>query len=208
MNKKEDIKNELNEISPFLSDLNKDRKEGFSLPNNYFENFEDRLMSRIKEENALIGSTKTDDSDISFISWLLKAVELLFTPKYAVPFATAVVLVVFGFQFFGKAASVNMDEPSLIAQLSVEETNSFILNNIEDFSIDDIIELVEADAIEDIHIDLPSLHHENLNNKQTINTEKDNESAFDKALESADAINLLDDLSDDDFEEDYEEGYF
>ena len=80
--------------------MNKERKEGFSIPNNYFENFEDRLMSRIKEEDALSGSTESNATDISFIPWLLKAVQLLFTPKYAVSFATAVVLVVFGFQFF------------------------------------------------------------------------------------------------------------
>ena len=208
MNKKDEINNELNEISPFLSDLNKDRKEGFSIPKNYFDNFENRLMSRIREEEALSGSKIADSVDNTIFSWIQNAVKLLFTPKYAVSFSIAVVAVVFGIQFFSISTSDTTQEPSLIAQLSIEETHLFIVNNIHDFSIDDIIEIVETEVIEDLHIDLPSLHYENKNEKQVINKEKDKQSSFDKALESAEAKNLFDELSDEDFDEAYDEGYF
>ena len=55
---------------------------------------------------------------------------------------------------------------------------------------------------------MPSLHYENKNEKQVINKEKDKQSSFDKALESAEAKNLFDELSDEDFDEAYDEGYF
>jgi hypothetical protein len=210
--KNKKIKDELNELSPFLSDLNSDRKEGFTTPDNYFERFEDRLMSRIREEEALSGNTNKETAGIAEESWFMKTMRLLITPKYAASFASCMLLLVFGLNYILNKKMGTDKGPLLLAQLTIEETNEYIINNIEDFATADIIESIGVDVIDEIHNNLPALGKQiqEVEKKPIVdnNFKTEDKSAMDKAIEATDAHDLLDDLTEDDIEEGFYDDIF
>ena len=210
--KNKEIKDELNEISPFLSDLTSDKKEGFSTPEHYFDRFEDRLMSRIREEEALSGAKNKETVGVGNESWFIKSIRLFFTPKYTVGFISCVCLLVFGLNFILNKKITTAEGPLLLAQLSIEETNEYIINNIEDFATTDIIESIEVDVVNEIQNTLPTLENSNkaLDKKTIIDNDViiEEKSAMDKAIEETDAHDLFDELTEDDIEEEFYDDIF
>ncbi|MCP4439816.1 MAG: hypothetical protein GY810_12805 [Aureispira sp.] len=146
---KKEIAEELNEISPFLAKLKKEKKPQSGLPSNYFNNFGDRLLSRIKEEEALTPKTtanaKKDNSFWAKISWL-------FRPQYAIGLATMLILVVVGINMLNQtpATVVNDNPEQLLAQLSADDLNIYIDENLDEFSTEDIIETMDEQTIEQL----------------------------------------------------------
>jgi len=203
--KKNEIKDELEELSPFLSKLKKDKKEGFSMPANYFEGFEDRLMHRIHEEEALEGTTSSDTGSassptIGFWSFI----KSMFRPQYAVGFSVAMVLIVFSLYLFNNGEQT-VNQPILLAQvleeeLTLAETEAYIISNIDDFATEDIVESLATEELDDIQADLPTIE-KTVTEEVEIEEPKDVKSSMDKALEEIDTEDFLDDLTEEDLED-------
>jgi hypothetical protein len=203
--KKNEIKDELEKLSPFLSKFKKDKKNGFSMPANYFERFEDRLMNRIYEEEALEATTSPDTGSASSPTirfWSF--VRLLFIPQYAAGFSIGIVVIVFGLYFFNNGVQT-VDQPILLAQvleeeLTLEETKDYIINNIDDFATEDIVESLAAAEVDDIQADLPTIEKTVIEEVEIEETQ-DGKSSMDKAFEEIENEDFLDDLTEEDLED-------
>lgn len=182
---------ELKELSSFLSKLPKSKKQEV-LPKDYFQNFEARLMNRINEEEAL----KPKTIETKTTSWWDK-ISTIFIPKYAFGFASVIILIV---SVFFVLNDNNATQEDLLAELSQEEATTYIVNNIEDFSTEEIIaslELNEIKKIETITIIKPTIE-----NKTT--EPSSSKTAMEKAIEQAGGERILEDLKAEDIEEELE----
>ena len=202
--KKKKIQDELNELSPFLSNLKKDKKEGFSMPANYFENFDNRLMGRIQEEEALSGATSSNSttslpSSLGFWAFM----KSLIAPKYALGFATCAILLVVGLQWTMQEKGLEK-QPLLLAELTLAETNEYIINNLEEFETEDIVASLETEDVEQIQNKI-SVIEKDLDSEPSLEkteVEEGEKSSMDKALEKAGVEDFLDDLTEEDLEDD------
>jgi len=193
---KKKINKELEALSPFLSNLKKDKKEEFSMPVNYFDKFEDRLMHRIEEEAAL--STERHSEENTTNSFLSR-IKSFFRPHYAIGFSTCLLLIIGSIYVLKPVDSpTNLDTiEGLLADGSID---TYIYNHIEDFRTEDIVALLEVDEVADIQEDIVG---EEALNATAVNTEKTTEtvqSSMDKALDAVAADDLLDDLTEEDLE--------
>ena len=134
MKKKNEIKDELQKLSPFLADLKKEHN--FKVPENYFKSLPDKVLDQARV------TTKTPEHSPAQPSWLDRLAEyvlFLFQPKYAVGFATVLIVVVASI-YFMRGPDNQTDGSFMIASQYVEE-------NIDEF---DAEMLWEASVFEDV----------------------------------------------------------
>lgn len=188
-NSKKEIAEELNEIAPFLAKLSKEKTQDKSLPADYFNNFEHRLMSRIQEEEALTPKpTIQQPKETSFwakISWI-------FDWKYSAAWSFAIVVGLIGLNVLSQTPEtvVQQSPDELLAALTDEDLNTYINEHIEEFSTEDIIETMTPETLEQ----LPS--SERILTDAKISTEAPKLSIDDLTEEE-----ILNALDDDDLEE-------
>ena len=139
MNKKDDIREELREHSPFLSKL-KDQEEAFKVPKGYFKSLPDEIMRQIKaEENPI-----SPQSSPSILDQLINQLQWLLQPRPALALASIAVLIAIGISFLG-SDNIPTTENDLWADISSEEINQYVASNIEDFDTDLLIETGNID---------------------------------------------------------------
>lgn len=194
--KKNKINKELEELSPFLSQLKKDKKEGFSMPANYFDTFEDRLMHRIEEEAAL-SPIRHSEKETTF--QFFKTIKAFFSPRYAIGFSTCLILIIGSVYVLNPVESTtNIDAmEGLLADGSID---AYIYNNIEDFKTEDIVAFLGEDEVADFQEDIIG---EELTVSTNLNLETSTEAAkssMDKALEVVEIDDLLDNLTEEDLD--------
>jgi hypothetical protein len=194
--KKNKINKELEELSSFLSNLKKDKKDAFSIPENYFDKFEDRLMHRIEEEAALSPERHSEKKvAIPFFS----RIKAFFRPHYAIGFSTCLLLIIGSFYVLKPVDSPTNLEimEGLLADGSID---SYIDDHIEDFRTEDIVASLGLEELIDIQEDI--IGEEELNSDM-LSKEKPTEtikSSMDKALDAVEMEDLLDDLTEEDLE--------
>ena len=194
--KKNKINEELEEISPFLSNLKKDKKDEFSMPTNYFDSFEDRLMHRIEEETALSPEGHSDRKETaSFFSKM----KVFFRPHYAIGFSTCLLLIIasiYVIQPVDKPSNLDTME-GLLADGSID---SYIYNHIEDFRTEDIIASLNLDEVADIQVDVIGEEEPVSNVTPKEKPTKIVKSSMDKALDAVEVEDLLDELTEEDLD--------
>lgn len=193
MKESDNIKKELEQLSPWLHQLKSVEKNVEKQPPaNYFNHLEDRLMSRIQEEEALVKNNNTAKVEQSWWSKLLKR---LWQPQYATGIGVvAVVLVLFTVDFGSNNNELaTADSNTLLAGLSIEETTAYVLDNIQEFETTEITALVEEELInETITEELPETI-------PTVTTPKTN--TIEKALEELEEEGeFLDELTEEEIE--------
>ncbi len=198
MNEEESIKKELDQIAPNLAKINKDRSKGYDVPQDFFASFESKLMHRIEKE-----STNEPIEEPTINHKINNAtIFVLLNHKFSWLIAASIV----GFFIFYTVElnpSKGIDTNRLFAQLSIQETDYYILDNIAEFELDELINLADERTIVDIQDALPVLDIENTSNDIQL------ELGFTKlneVFETSDVDALLDDLSDDELlelEEDF-----
>ncbi len=182
MEENKNIKKELEDLSPWLHELkSKSTPERKGPPKDYFQNFEDRLMHRIQEEEALTEKPLVEETRLS--SWWKRILAGLFQPKYAVGFSVAIIVVVFFANGLGETPTAPQTKTTnlLLAELSVEETTDYIINNIQDFETTEIMGVVEEMVID-----------EQISEKLTITTIEPASELNEEVLEPAKEDNTLD----------------
>jgi hypothetical protein len=190
------INKELEELSPFLSNLKKDKKEDFSMPANYFDKFEDRLMHRIEEEAALSPERHSENgTGVSFLS----RIKAFFRPHYAIGFSTCLLLIIGSIYVLKPVeSSTNLDAmEGLLADGSID---TYIYNHIEDFRTEDIVALLEVEEVADIQVDMIGEEVPVSNDTPTEKPTETIQASMDKALDAVAVDDLLDDLTEDDLE--------
>jgi hypothetical protein len=174
---KEEFEEELKGLSPFLHNLKKDSKKEdvFKVPQNYFDTLADTIIEKAQaqEKQSYPLSKKAIQQAPSvakphFLEQVREWIESLLQPRYALGFATALVIVVAGWWFVNYRNSP-LPVDSETAQLSHEEIHQYITENIDDFDEELILKNQElADTEGDINIsddDIQKYLEENIDEK-------------------------------------------
>ena len=188
MENQDNIKKELDDLTSSLSTINKDRTKGFEVPEDYFSKFESKLMQKIENE--------LDSNPISIVSDSKNEskgkIVLLKRSVYVVVAASLVGL----FLFFNSDLFQNdsLDSQVLLAQLTAQETNSYILEHIQEFDTEDISELADESTLDELQEAL--LVYEFQIQDEIIISEEDQNPIKD-IFDSENLDQFLDDLSED-----------
>jgi len=200
MNKKE-IEEELKDISPFLANIKKDKKEGFSMPANYFDRFEDRLMHRIETESALEPKAiqENDNKSVwSFFRGLLTA-----KMQYAMGISMVVLVMLIALPLINQEPTLpSATSSGLLAQLSQEEAKNYVAEHVDDFSTEDLTATVEQERLNELQATVTVVVEEEIIETEPI--EVGTSEQLDEALEKIDEA-VLDDLSEEMLEEDLDD---
>ncbi len=141
MSKNDEIKKELEEVSPFLANLEK--ANPFKVPVNYFDSLSDDLASELfaKEEQSISPERKR-----SWLDGIINNFAALFTPRYAFGLASLLVLLIAGMLFFNDSST-----PMLAMEdLSSDEMQEYVNNNLDDFDEEMIMQI----AAEEFKLDV------------------------------------------------------
>ena len=147
MKKKNEINDELKNLSPFLSDIKKEN--AFKVPENYFKTLPDKVLEQVQT------TTSTSEERATQPGWMERLVEIiavLFQPKYAAGFATALILVI--------ATVYILQKPADSIDGSYSSINEYVSDNIDEF---DAEMLWEASVFETGENARDELNNENYN---------------------------------------------
>ncbi len=124
---KEELKKELEEISPFLLEM-KEKPEGMGVPNHFFNNMRIDIMNKVKADEQQIQPKKS-----WFYEFKIQA-QIFFRPQLAFGLAsTGVLIVIVSLFFFKNTSNSQSDNCNSLACVSDEETTAYIEENISDF---------------------------------------------------------------------------
>ena len=137
MKKDSKAKDELMGLSPFLSEL-KSKAPKQEVPRNFFEQLPDDVMQRIKLEDQHLAAERSVDQP-SWFSWLLPK----WQPRYALAFATVLILIVAG--IFSIRPTGQQETLLADTELSTEDWESYVSQNIDDFDSELLWQASESD---------------------------------------------------------------
>ncbi len=148
MKERNDIRKELEELSPFLAQL-KDKNEGFEVPKNYFNSLTDSIMEQCQVEEV---PEATPQAKKGWMNWLDSWLTHLFQPRYVMAFAS-LLLVVFSF-FFLLPTEDSSTEVAFSETISREDAMVYVADNLEDFDLELLAELeLDVNARDFIELD-------------------------------------------------------
>ena len=129
---KEELKKELEELSPFLLEM-KEKPESLSVPNHFFNNMRLDIMNKVKaEENTVVLQEKPIRE-----SWLLRLkmqLKNVLQPNITLGFASIFAIAILSFLFISKNTTTSLsDNCTSMACVSDEETSQYVEENINDF---------------------------------------------------------------------------
>ncbi len=134
--KGQEVKEELRELSPFLSQL-KEKPAPFRIPEDYFEKMQQEVFSKIHSEELAPKTSEPADIVRRINSWI-SSLSWLFYPKLAVVFASVLILVVAGYlALFNEPGGAI---PKEFADLSTTEVSAYVDKNLDKFDDDELSE--------------------------------------------------------------------
>jgi hypothetical protein len=128
---KEDIENELRELSPFLADLKRQQPDTngkgqpFRTPKFYFDN----LADRVKEKTQPVAPPQYQAKKSIFLQ-IEEWVSVLMEPRWAMAMVTMAILAV-GSWFYLKEETTQTKE--MLTEITNDDIQEYIEANIEDF---------------------------------------------------------------------------
>ncbi len=147
MNKKNEIKDELKNLSPFLSEIKK--KDSFKVPKNYFKSLPDNVLDQVRITNEASKSV----TQANWLDRLIENIAILFQPKYAVGFATVLILVV-ATVYLTQKPNNQIDGPyQLISQYIEENIDEFDAEMLWEASVFEPGEVTNDEAFDDAILD-------------------------------------------------------
>lgn len=166
---KSNLKEELDEISPFLSEM-KDKPEGYRVPKDYFAGLQDSVFAQLKNEKAEVFvqvSHATATQKTSIWQKLLAEIEWMIRPRYALAAASfAAILFLAWWQF----SAVNDDNCTQLACVSDSEIQQYLEQNLDEIDTETLwsaaaTENLNADEIQ-LDSDAQQLDSKNLKIKE------------------------------------------
>lgn len=120
---KEEIRRELEQLSPLLSKLRQEKREaGFTVPKHYFHNLQVEVLQQIRKETPDSDSLAPKPTKNSW-AWLLK-------PKFGLAAAALLTLLVTWFVFQQPQDTAPMAD---LQSLTDEEVQQYIQANLDEF---------------------------------------------------------------------------
>lgn len=146
----DNLHKELAELSPLLNDLRK-KKEGFKVPDGYFEQLQVNVLTQLQEEKPPIvvsNPISVNAKHPSLWEQFLMQLEWLIRPRYAVAFGSVALLIAASWYLFKSNDTIN-DNCTTLACVSDTEIEQYIEENIEDFETEQLWQSSE-DAIAEV----------------------------------------------------------
>lgn len=146
MNRKKEIRDELQELSPFLSSM-KEKEQPFTVPKDYFKQLPDEILAKVQPEKMMQKETQVSwlDRFVAELQWLLQ-------PRPALALATVAILIMAGIFFFNNSTPAVSDVQW--ADISEEEINAYVASNIEEFETDLLWQHSSLDADDELSTEL------------------------------------------------------
>ncbi|MEZ5042674.1 MAG: hypothetical protein R2828_22440 [Saprospiraceae bacterium] len=155
MREKEKIKQELEEIAPFLARIKaQDQDNGFRVPPDYFKQLTANVLAAVEQEAVDHSSKRTNPWAWGQALW-----NAIWQPHLAYAFATIVCLLCIGFWLF-KPVEVLPD-----LAFNKEELEAYVIANINDFDTDLLMEAyseTSMDALDATETEGPALMEDSL----------------------------------------------
>ena len=142
---KKEIQEELKNLAPSLSKMEK--KNRVKIPVNYFKELPDQILNQLD-----FPKTTTEEVAVSWKESLMEKITMLFQPRIAMGFAM-VTLLMFSFYFLTKDTATTATP---FAEISEDEMEAYVKENIEDFEEDMIFDFIaenETNSFDGIRID-------------------------------------------------------
>ena len=136
METKDEIKKELEELSPFLAQF-QTRNSGFRTPENYFDGLPGAIMRKIKaEEQTAFEAPKPTPG---WLELLLAQIQQFFLPRYALALATVAIVIV-ALVWTLNSGPGQSDQNLAWNDIPTEEIDGYIADNLQDFEVDLLME--------------------------------------------------------------------
>lgn len=125
MEHQDDIRKELDELAPRLSRLKKENP--FQVPDYYFQGLPDKVLERVKNEPQ--PWTERMENGLNRIF------ALIFQPRYALTFATCLVVLAVSIGFLKNRETAVTPAAPQLSQISTEAIDAYILNDFDDYEL-------------------------------------------------------------------------
>lgn len=125
MDNKDDIRKELDELAPRLSRLKKENP--FQVPEYYFQGLPDKVLERVKNEPQSWTERLENGLNRTFA--------LIFRPRYALTFATCLVVLAVSVGFLKNRQTAVTPAAPRLSQIPTEAIDSYILTNFDDYEL-------------------------------------------------------------------------
>jgi hypothetical protein len=135
MNNQEDLRKELQSLSPFL-ELLKTEKEGFKTPENYFDTLADEVFWKMRTEPEL---TTVIPPRKYWRTQLEEGLKIFLQPRWAL--ALASVLLILGTSIF--FIRPFFQPRDAFAQLSQDEIHQYLMNHAQELDRETLVEITE-----------------------------------------------------------------
>lgn len=191
---------EFKKLAPKLKELLEKERQQATLPKDYFQNFEARLQQRIATEQSLEATSAPKEA--IWRAWW----QQFWKPMTA--FALPALLLLFWIGVSPKERETVVDSfADLSTEVSSQEIDQYIEQNLEDFTLTDLLAMAEVEVLDTwqegiIEVEpAPTPAPETAVEPASISSEN----SLEKALESTQSDDLLDELTTDDLsiEEDW-----
>ena len=144
MKKEDETKKELEGLSPFLAKIKSGQEDPFVVPKDYFKSLEDQLISEIPKNERI--TTPEVFPKVSWLDWFAQLI--LPKPQLALGFGVLVILIV-GTVFWVNQdkglTSTSLANAETAAPIDYEEIEQYVVDHIDEFGTDLLIEVLEAD---------------------------------------------------------------
>ncbi|MEZ4958498.1 MAG: hypothetical protein R2830_01645 [Saprospiraceae bacterium] len=135
MKNKEELKEELEGLSPFLTKM-KEEGDGFKVPADYFKTLPDEVLNKVQRQGPAVERSSWFDGIASFL-------QMLWQPKYVLAVASAAAILIAAVCFFKKDTPKEEVQPIAAVQVSdipFEELHEYLSDNIADIDENLIVE--------------------------------------------------------------------
>lgn len=147
MSDRQDIKSELEQLSPYLAKLKSEGLPPPEVPDAYFESLPDDVLIRAKAEESLIGRVRkeqysSEQKPVAWSEW--------FNWRPVLALASLLLLAVAVYWFYPFATPGQAGEEMALERLEVEDINNYITQNISEF---DMALMLEAEMIDQVSLE-------------------------------------------------------
>ena len=138
MNMKEEIENELRELSPFLADLKRQlpdangKGQPFRTPKFYFDNLADKVIEKTQPEAPPLRRESFGQyiADKSIFTKVEEWLAVLMQPRWAMAMASVAILAISSWFYLKKE---NLQTNETLTEITNDDIHEYIEANIEDF---------------------------------------------------------------------------
>lgn len=159
MKNKDEIRDELKDLSPFLWEQ-KAKPEGYDVPKDFFKSLPDEVLSKLNERPQVAAEKKED-----WLEQIIQSIQYLFQPRYAMAYASVALLLVAGFYFINNVENPG-NQPMAAAELLTDMPDDVLDNYISEY-IDEFDETILAEQVAD-NIERPLNNLEIENNDELL----------------------------------------